>query len=237
MMFTCPICKREYKTLPYTCRCGYREDDSSKSLDTLLKIYRYSQMILENKIYRRQSKYDIDVVGDLVTLTCIYEDEAVAYVDLCTNSAVKEGFSTFVPEGVLAFNRKAESLIINADRVDSHILDESLVRILVLGDRVKTLPRLLCSNLSYIAVSSNNPYFTVKDNVLYSKDMTTLIHRCPNFDSEFTIPATVKTVSAYAIPLPFSSTLKLTIHCSKKVQFGHQAIFYPDRTEIVFDQD
>jgi len=70
-----------------------------------------------------------------------------------------------------------------------------------LGKSVQTLgrgPFRLCDELSEICVQEDNPYFAVKDGVLYDKQQTTVI-RCPHRRSDsVTLPASVTKISAYA---------------------------------------
>ena len=62
------------------------------------------------------------------------------------------------------------------------------------------------ANIKAFTVSSDNPYYTVKDGVLYSKDMTTLVAYPSYKEAEtFTLPESVKTISDYA----FSSCWQL----------------------------
>ncbi len=56
-----------------------------------------------------------------------------------------------------------------------------------------------CESLKTLTVDENNQYFTAKDDVIYNKDMTTLILYAPKKeDTSFSVHATVKTIDAYA---------------------------------------
>lgn len=56
-----------------------------------------------------------------------------------------------------------------------------------------------CESLKTLTVDGNNQYFTAKDDVIYNKDMTTLILYAPKKeDTSFSVPATVKTIDDYA---------------------------------------
>lgn len=56
-----------------------------------------------------------------------------------------------------------------------------------------------CESLKTLTVDGNNQYFTAKDDVIYNKDMTTLILYAPKKENtSFSVPATVKTIDAYA---------------------------------------
>lgn len=63
-----------------------------------------------------------------------------------------------------------------------------------------------CNNLQEINVNENNPVYTSKDGVLYSKDLTSLIAYPDGREGEFTVPEHVTTLPAGA----FASTVKLT---------------------------
>ena len=63
------------------------------------------------------------------------------------------------------------------------------------------------SNITRITVDSKNPYFSVVDGNLYSKDKTVLVRYASGKTiSEFTIPSTVKKISGYA----FSGSANIT---------------------------
>ena len=52
-----------------------------------------------------------------------------------------------------------------------------------------------CNDLNNLVVSSSNPYYTTKDNVLYNKDMTELLFYAPGkTNTKFTIPSGVKVI-------------------------------------------
>lgn len=78
----------------------------------------------------------------------------------------------------------------------------------------------LPSNLETITVSPDNPVFTVVDNVLYSKDMTTLFRVPANYNArEFTVLPSVSRIESSA----FSSCNYL------------QKIFIPDTVKSIGD--
>lgn len=78
------------------------------------------------------------------------------------------------------------------------------------------------ANISSYTVSDDNPYFTVKDGVLYSKDMTVLVSY-PSFKEAetFTLPESVKTISNYAFSN--SGKLKEIIFNNKLEKIGDYA--------------
>lgn len=56
-----------------------------------------------------------------------------------------------------------------------------------------------CDSLSEIIVEKDNPYFTVVDNVLFSKDMTTLVlYPQGRSEEKYEIPDGVKTINSFA---------------------------------------
>ena len=56
-----------------------------------------------------------------------------------------------------------------------------------------------CESLKTLTVDEENQYFKSVDDVIYNKDMTTLILYAPKKeDTSFSVHATVKTIDAYA---------------------------------------
>ena len=171
--FYCPICRKVHDNIPYTCECGYYEDkkrDYDDEKKYLFAIYKFSKMIFNKQIEWKQSKCRLAKSGESVTIQEIIENTVVSYVDL----DIKE--KQYVDYGVLAHNRRVESLIINADSLSHEMLDESDVQMLFLGEKVSDLTGFINVRLKYIEVSKNNKYFTAKNNVLFNKDMTRLIY-------------------------------------------------------------
>ena len=239
----CPICKKTHESVPFKCDCGYEEDrfdavDYDDQKQYYFSIYKFSKLIFNKKIEWNQSKYARnDYVGeDIVAIQEIYEDKAVAYVDLQV-----ENKTVYAEPGILAFNYNVCSLIINVDELDHEMLDESGVRILFIGDRVKYINEFINLSLKYIEVDKNNPYFTAKNNVLFTKDMKELIlYANLKEDEDYYIPKTVKRVRPWAFVNVYYGKNKLkVIHCSKDVKFEDTRVdpsIY-DKVKIVRDVD
>lgn len=146
----------------------------------------------------------------------IYDDRSIAYVDLKVEDKIIE-----VTNGLLAFNHNVKSLIINADSLDHEMLEESNIRMLFVGDKVKKMSAFVNASLKYLEVDKNNPYFTSLNNVLFNKDKTKqILYFNLKPDEEYILPESVKIVSAWAF-IGYSQRkdeLKV-IHCSKNVKF------------------
>ncbi len=220
--FICPICGKIHMIIPYKCECGYEEiqrplRDYSDYNKILFSIYKFSKGIFNKKIEWNQSNYDlINYSDNRIGIYEIYDDRAIAYVDLQINDKIIEATN-----GILALNHNVKSLIINADNLDSEMLDESNVRMLFIGNRVKSILSFTNASLKYLEVDKNNSYFTSQNNVLFDKNMTRLIFYCNlKPDEEYTIPETVKVVSARAFTrCSQKNDLLKVIHCSKNVKF------------------
>lgn len=126
---------------------------------------------------------------------------------------------------------------VNVSKIQSGVFKSTNLKTLTLGDKVTTLDRDSLSSLSIdtlyigknvktiygdsfegasienIVIDENNPYYVMKDNVLYSKDMKTLVKCFVNIvppNATFDIPETVtkietkafkgKTYSAFNLP-------------------------------------
>ena len=216
----CPICGKAHQSVPYQCDCGYNESKLQNYRDEnnqLFAVYKFSKQIFNKKLDWQQSRYDYDVHHNgHVSIQEIFEDKSIAYVDLPI-----EGKLVKATAGVLAFKRHVKSLIINAEVLDHEMLDESGVRMLFIGDRVREITSFINTSLKYIEVDKNNPYFTSQNNILFDKKMTRLITYCNmKPDTEYTIPETVKEVDAWAF-INFRERLDAlrVIHCSQKVKF------------------
>lgn len=218
----CPICGITHTTIPYKCDCGYEGNkltlkDYRDYNKLLFSIYKFSKGIFNKKIDWKQSNYDlINYSDNRVGIYEIFDKRSISYVDLKVKDKTVE-----VTNGVLAFNHDVKSLIINADYLDHEMLDESSVKMLFIGDRVKEMSPFINASLKYLEVDKNNPYFTSQNNVLFNKNMTKLILYCNlKPDIEYTIPESVKIVSSWAF-IGYSQrkdALKV-IHCSKNVKF------------------
>lgn len=219
----CPICGEIHTGCPFKCKCGYEElklapKDYRDENKVLFAIYKFSKSIFNKQIEWQQSKCTLIDYGDnRVGIYEIFDDRAVAYVDL-----KKENKSIEATGGVLACKYNVKSLIINADYLSHEMLDESHVRMIFIGDRVKDIPAgFIGVSLKYLEVDKNNPYFTSQNNVLFDKKMKKLLLYCDSKpDEEYRIPESVKVVSRWAF-INYSNehdTLKI-IRCSKDVKF------------------
>ena len=122
---TCPICGKVHESVPYKCECGFQEyrvkqKDRLDFKNTLFAIYKFSKQIINKKIEWKQSRFDLNEYDDIVDIQEIFDDRAVAYVDLPI-----EGKDVRATAGVLAFKWNVRSLIINVDTLDHEVLDES----------------------------------------------------------------------------------------------------------------
>ena len=76
------------------------------------------------------------------------------------------------------------------------------LHIAVIGKGTKKIGRGVfaeCNNLKNLIVSDDNPYYTAKENVLYNKDMSTLLFYSPGkIQTSFTVPNSVKTIGDYS---------------------------------------
>lgn len=218
----CPICGKMHNQVPFKCECGYEEvrlkpvnyDDEN---ELLFAIYKFSKAIFNHQVEWIQSKYDFSTIEDnKVEILEIFDKRSIAYVDKGMDfNKVK------ATAGVLAFKWNVKSLIINVDVLDHELLDESGVRMLFIGDKVKEITGFINLGLKYIEVDKNNPYFTAKNNVLFNKDMTRLIFYCNmKPDIEYRIPESVKVVDSWAFKAISKSRNNLRkIYCSKNVRF------------------
>lgn len=167
------MCGELHESIPYKCECGYEEvkKDYNDNNKRLFAIYKFSKKIFNKKIEWKQSNYDlINYSDNQIGIHEIFDERSISYVDL----QVKDK-SVEATNGLLAFNLNVKSLIINVDYLDEQILDESIVRMLFIGDRVKKIPACINTNLKYIEVDKNNPNYTSLNNVLFNKNKSKLI--------------------------------------------------------------
>lgn len=236
----CPICGKVHNVSPYHCECGYFGDKLTKNdyqneSERLFAIYKFSKLIFNKKIDWQQSKFFTNDNNTTAWVDEVDENRAVAYIDWQV-----EGKKTATTAGMLAFNHDVESLIINVDEFDHEMLDESSVRMLFIGDRVKEIYSLIELSLKYLEVSKDNPYFTAENNVLFNKDITKLLYYCNlKPDEEYTIPESVKEVSNWAFGSVWKNNALKVIHCSKKVKFNTPRCTPSpyERIKIIYDRD
>lgn len=230
-MYSCPICFKEHNSAEFKCSCGYERLKSYKEEDFLFEIYKYSKNIFNNKIDFENSKLDFDENdNEIIIYEVLGDSYSISKVAVNSSKYVK------TDEGILPFNLKVKSLIIDVDEISRRILDESNVQMIFLGKRVKRIDEdnlNLCSKVKYIEVDSKNNYFSSDNNVLFDKGKKVLLNYARfKKEEEYYIPSTVKKVASKAFYL--CENLKV-IHVSKKTVFEPGAIYSKNPIKIVYD--
>lgn len=222
------MCRTEYTHNPKTCQCGFDglishklftgrgEDEERLRAAELFSIFKFAKHVLYGKIPYPPTHIFEDKFEDFTLIDAASEPRALAVVDATENAP------TVARDGLFAFERSVRALILNTTYASPLALDESFIECLLLGPAFtgfkdgKFHPY---RPLRYLAVHGENPHFTAEDNVLFDKKQTGLIHyaaRKP--EAEYTVPATVKVISAYAFLSPrHLKTLRLPrgIHLQK----------------------
>lgn len=230
-MHTCPICSKEHDNSEFKCSCGYERFKNYKETDYLFEIYKFSKNIFNHKIDWRTSELDVtENENEVIIYEDLENEYAVSTVTIETDKYVK------TDEGILPFNLKVKSLIIDVDEISKNILDESNVQMLFLGKRVKKIEGnniKLYSKIKYIEVDSKNEYFSSDNNVLFDKEKKTLLNyaRCKG-EEEYFIPTTVKKVESKAF---YECENLKVIHASKNTKFAADAISSRNEIKIVYD--
>ena len=154
-----------------------------------------------------------------------------------------------------AFERcsRIPKMNINVSKIQSGVFKSTNLQTLTLGDKVTTIEKDSFSSLSigtlyigknvktvygdsfndsfidHIVIDENNPYLVMKDNVLYSKDMKTLVKCFVNIVAEnttFDVPDTVTKIDTKA----FNGKTYSAFNLSKKLQYiGDYAFCNSDR--------
>lgn len=89
----------------------------------------------------------------------------------------------------------------------------SNVQTLSIGDGLKNIGKsafLYCNEISSIEISAGNEFYQVKDNVIYSKDMTQLILAAPKQTGHFEMPNTVTSMVFRAMSYCQYSSIKIS---------------------------
>lgn len=214
-MKECPICFKEHNTELFKCSCGYQRLKKYDDNDYLFEIYKFTKAIFQRTIEWENSKLDINEDDEKIIIYEVLENDfSISKVELNTSKYI------ITDQGILPFNLKVKSLIINVDEVDSMLLDESNIRILFIGDKLKKIVNdsfYLCSPVKYIEVDKNNQYFSSNNNVLFNKNQTILLNYARmKKEEEYYVPETVKKIDANAFM--HCDYLK-RIYVSKKVDF------------------
>ncbi len=205
----CPICFREYETNPKVCECGFSEleyvdffaaptEDSRKR--QWFDIYKYAKKVYYGQIPMPRDSFLYEVLDDRIRITDAPFACGVSVVDADALEATRNRH-TVADAGILAFRTRVSALILNVDEVDHELLDESRLRMLFLGPRVKTLQHggLSHQSLRYLFVDPENPYLTVCDHVLFDKDMNVLYcYPTEKPEEEYTVPESVKRIAPRA---------------------------------------
>lgn len=91
-------------------------------------------------------------------------------------------------------------------------------------------------NLKEISIASDNPYFTCEDNVVYNKDMTSLVWYPVNrSDAEYTLPDTVVGLNGQL--REFKQLKQLTINNNVKSTLNYLGVYSDSLESIVVPSD
>lgn len=132
-MTNCPICNKEYSTNLFKCECGYERLKDYDQKDYLFEIYKFSKAVFNKKIPWINSNYSIinENENEQIIKESLENKYSVTTISPNTNKYTK------TDTGILPFNLNVKSLIINVDEIDEFLLDESNVRMIFIGDRLK----------------------------------------------------------------------------------------------------
>ena len=217
----CPICGRKYSDKRKTCECGFTGLKPKYDFDELyFKVFKYAKRVFRGMIEFPPDKlFDYGVNnfceedGNEVSRQALYVDQlegerGIAVLDEDTDMPICAW------DGLFALQHFIKAAIVNAEYVHCDINNESSMLILFLGPKFKSF---IPGNLNqpgaykYIEVHKNNPYYSSRGNVLYSKDYTRLcVYPSGRKDEEFTVPEHVKVISTRAFCSPrFLKKLRL----------------------------
>lgn len=230
-MNICPICEREHNSELYTCPCGYIRIKAYGESDRLFEIYKLSKSVFNGKTEWEDSPLSFkESDGTVTVLESLERERAISAVRPKTEKYVKTDC------GILPFTPRVVSLILDVDETDSFLLDESNVRMLFIGKRLKRINGdgiTMYSNVRYIAVDSESPCFSSDNNVLFDKSVKTLIgYARAKPESEYFIPSTVKRVLPRAF---FHCDALKVIHASKKTVIEKNAVYPEGSVKVVYD--
>ena len=120
--------------------------------------------------------------------TKIYDASEIGYY--YRNKKVKTGI---VKEGVESISYNA---FLECENLKTLYIESS-----VLSSLKKQSDEIIfygCNNLEKVAITEDNPNFTVVDDIIYSKDMTRLIRCLPGKKGKVNIPSSVTKIESYA---------------------------------------
>lgn len=220
----CPICGREYLGKQKDCECGFTGLKPKFEFDELyFQVFKIAKRVFRGAIdfppdklldYNVEKRWMDDINGKRVLKEeALYVDQlegnrGIAVLDVDTDLPI------YAWDGLFALQHRIKAAIINAEYVHCDINAESSMLILFLGPKFKEFVPGNLDQLGaykYIEVHKNNPYYSSRGNVLYSKDYTRLcVYPSGRKDEEFTVPEHVKVISTRAFCTPrFLKKLRL----------------------------
>ncbi len=231
-MTNCPICQKEHQNSKFICECGYQRLKEYDEKDYLFEIYKFSKAIFNHQINWDNSPFTtIENNNNEIIIKEVLENKyTISKIEISDEKCSKTDV------GILPFNLNVKSLIINVDEIDKNLLDESNIRMIFIGNKLKKIKNsnvILYSQVKYIEVDSKNKYFSSENNVLFNKNKSLLLNyaRCKN-ETEYYVPKTVKEINNFAFY--YCENLK-TIHVSKNVKIAKDAIYPKNTIEIRYD--
>ena len=217
MRVVCPICQAEYENNPKICSCGYSalsypvwEDANllqEQGRAELFAMFKYAKQVY----YRRQeyapSALSLREEENETVIEYVNDRRGLVYVPLHGDERTRK---TVADAGMLAFATQAKALILDVDEIHRSFLDESCVKILLLGAHCKRFRSGMDedvlvphSGLRYLFVDESNLYFCGENHVLFSKDKRRLISYAPaRPEEEYTVPDSVRSLSPYSFYFP-----------------------------------
>ncbi len=243
-MFECPICFARHEQNRLNCSCGFSGsgytryfigETESDCREQLFEIYKYTKKVYYGQIAYPYRDFFYTDLPDYVLVTDASRERGLAVVNADANEATRDRYVR-ADEGLLAFGSQVKSLILNVDEIDSRMLDESCLKILFLGKRVKSLGSggLMHQALRYLFVDSENPYLTAENHVLYDKQQTTLIcYPTRKPEEEYTVPESVRHIAPRAFGYGPDHLRRIRLPRALR---NHDAIraFFAPHTEVQF---
>lgn len=212
---TCPICGRKYSDRRKVCECGFSGLKLEYDFDELyFKVFKYAKRVFRGMIdfppdglldANVQNEWVEDGKGNKIWQSALYVDQlegkrGVAVLDEDTDMPI------YAWDGLFALQHFIKAAVVNAEYVHSDINAESSMLILFLGPKFKGFVPGNLNQLGaykYIEVHKNNPFYSSRGNVLYSKDYTRLcVYPSGRKDEVFTVPEHVKVITTRAFCTP-----------------------------------
>ena len=168
----CPICKREYVQAPKICECGFegiyypvQNSDEQRHLESaeLFAIYKYAKRVILGELEYRPAELFVNDLDEYTLIDGMSGDAGLALID---PAAVGIEGESVAGDGLLAFKTDTKALILNTHRANGLFLDESCVKVLILGEDMKSFRHgyfMPYSGLRYIYVHKDNPAFPLND--------------------------------------------------------------------------